>query len=288
MAKIGIVLSGAGSKGAYEIGCIRAIEDHFGLQSIKCVSSASIGALITQAYGSGKLDQFADKWKNLDTEIHGRVFLSYCSKDGIFDMIKDVVHNDKGMPFEHYVSVWNYTRHRSEYIPFHKLENNELTDYMKAAIAVPVFSKGVVVKGDRILDGALLDNIPAYPLIDKDLDYIFCIYFDNHKYFFENKCFNQKLIKLFDFPNEKRLDLFTQSKAQFDEMMNYGYEYTTNIIKKLFVHDDKEQVYKAIEEYDSNLDCEYKPRLTADVVLNNINVMTKRYSKRLTNRTKVK
>ena len=133
-----------------------------------------------------------------------------------------------------------------------------------------------------------MDNIPAYPLIDKDLDYIFCIYFDNNKYFFESDSFNKKFIKLFDFPNERRLELFMITKEKFDGMIDYAYQYTSSVIDKLFVHDDRENVYRAIKEYENNLDCEHKPRLTADVVLNNINVMTKRYSKRLTNRTKVK
>ena len=48
MPKIGIVLAGGASKGAYEIGCLRAIEDWFGLDSIKCISSASVGSIITQ------------------------------------------------------------------------------------------------------------------------------------------------------------------------------------------------------------------------------------------------
>lgn len=288
MPRIGIVFAGAGSKGAYEIGCLRAIEDHFGCQSIKCISSASIGALITQAYGMGFLDVLVKKWREIDTEKHGKIFLSYSGNDDILQMISDTMRESKQIPFEHYVSIWNYTQHRSEYVSFHSLTGKELQDYMKGALSVPIFSKGEVVRGDRILDGAFLDNIPAYPLINKELDYIFCIYFDNYKYVFENRQFDKKIIKLFDFPNDKRLELFVFNKERFDQMVDYGYEYTKTVINKLFSNQNSDEVYRAIELYENDLKCEHKPRLTSDVVLNNINVMAKRYSKRLSNRTKIK
>ena len=35
MANIGVILAGAASKGAYEIGCMRAIEEYFGMEIVK-------------------------------------------------------------------------------------------------------------------------------------------------------------------------------------------------------------------------------------------------------------
>ncbi len=288
MPKIGIVLAGAASKGAYEIGCLRAIEERFGAESIKYISSASIGSLIAQAYGMGKLELLIDAWEHLDVKKHGRFFLSFSGDGGILDMICNAFDDKNELPFEHYVSVWNYTQHRSEYIPFHELSTTDLQHYMKGAIAIPIFSKGEFVNGDRILDGAFLDNIPVYPLIDKDIDYVFCIYFDNYKYFFESEEFDSKVIKVFDFPNEKMLELMTFNPENLEGMINYGYKHMNDVMDRIFVSDDKEQIMAAIKEYDNSDDNVYQHRLTADVVLNNINVVTKRYSKRLSNRKKEK
>ena len=205
MPKIGIVISGAASKGAYEIGCLRAIEEYFGMKQIKCISSASIGALISQIYGMGKGDELENLWKSLDPKTHGRFFLAFSGNEAVLEMIRNTLNKVKRPPYEHFVSVWNYTQHKVEYIPFHELSDEDLQKYLRGAIGIPFLSRGEVINGDRILDGAFLDNIPAYPLLHKDLDYIFCIYFDNCKYFFENEEFNRKVIKLYDFPNEKIL-----------------------------------------------------------------------------------
>ena len=177
MAKIGIVMAGAASKGAYEIGALRAIEEYFGMENIKYVSTASIGSIIAQAHGIGKSEELENIWKNLDPKKYGRFILSYSGNEDILNIIQDTLSKDNNLPYEHYVSIWNYTKKKVEYIPFHELEGEKLAQYLRGAIAIPILTLGEVIDGDRILDGAFLDNIPVYPLLDKDLDYIFCIYF---------------------------------------------------------------------------------------------------------------
>lgn len=287
MANIGVVLAGGANKGAYELGVLYALEEYFGLDSIRCISSSSIGALIAQTFGIGKTDVLADSWKNIDTKKHGSFFLSYSGNEHFLSKIDNVLDGNNNLPFEHHVSIWNYTCRKVEYIPFHTLIGERLQKYMRGAISIPFFSKGELIDGNRILDGAFLDNIPAYPLVKKDLDFVFCVYFDNCQYVFENENFDKKVIKLFDFPNLKRLELMKYTANGFENMVQYGYDYTMRVVKELFEgKQNKEEVYTAIEDMAKNQVCEYKPRLTADVVLNNINVVTKKYAKRLSSRDK--
>ena len=143
-----------------------------------------------------------------------------------------------------------------------------------------IFNSGIVIGGDRILDGAFVDNIPVQPLLDKDLDYIFCIYFDNNKYIFESPEFDSKIIKLYDFPNKGRFDLLFYEPGTYDSLYKYAYEYTEKVIDRIFGTEGS--VYEAIAEYNQSHEATYKPRLTADVVLNNINIMTNRYFKKST------
>lgn len=289
MPKIGVVLAGGASKGTYEIGCLRAIEERFGIDSIKYVCSSSIGSVIGQTFGLGRSEDLLNEWKTVSTKEHGRFILAHSGNETVLDGVKRLVSNGKRLPFEHYVSVWNYTKKKVEYIPFHELSEESLVKYMRGAVAIPFFSKGEVVGGDLILDGSFLDNIPAYPLLNKEVDYIFCIYFDNCKYVFENERFDSKIIKLFDFPNDKRLEILTFHPERFDDMVEYGYRYAVDTISKIFDGKGSQtEVYEAIAEREKSQSAVYKPRMTADVVLNNINVMTKRFSKRLTNRNKQK
>ncbi len=286
MLKIGIILSGAASKGAYEYGFLKAVNEFFGTDSIKCVSSASIGMLAAQTLNVGKSQEFERIWKSIDPKKHGRLFLSYGGDGPIRDEICRVFTPNDKCRFEHYVAVWNFTKSKVQYIPFHELSYEETQQYIKGAIAIPLLTKGEIIKGDRILDGAFVDNIPAYPLMDKDLDYILCIYFDNYKYFFETEAFNKRVIKFFDFPNQKRLETMVFSTDSFDEMSDYGYNYAKKTLCEIFKTENKDEIDQRIKEYDQAVNTDHKPRLTVDVVLNNINVMTKKYAKRMSNREK--
>lgn len=285
MEKIGIVLAGAASKGVYELGVMRAIEDYFGLEAIRCVSSASSGMLVAQTYGIGRSDDLVRLWKDLGKRP-GSCFLSFSGNEEILSRICNVCACDKKLVYEHYVSVWNYTRRRVEYIPFHNLSGETLKQYVRGAIAIPLFSSGERINEERILDGAFLDNIPTYPLLNRDLDFIFCVYFDNCNYTFETPEFNRKVIKLYDFPNTKRLELLNYDPDAFDSKVKYGYDYTMNVIRKLFDRSSTAEIYDAIAEMDRSHKSIYQPRLTVDIVLNNINLVTKRYANRLTTREK--
>jgi hypothetical protein len=83
------------------------------------------------------------------------------------------------------------------------------------------------------------------------------------------------------------LELMTFQPDAFDEMVEYGYNYTTDVIKSLFEQSNDIDIYDRIKERALKSENVFKPRLTADLVLNNINVMTRRYSKRLSNREKI-
>ena len=104
--------------------------------------------------------------------------------------------------------------------------------------------------------------------------------FDNNKYVFESPEFDRKIIKLYDFPNKGRFDLLFYEPGTYDALYKYAYEYTTGVIDRIFGCEG--DVYEAIAEYDHCHEATYKSRLTADVVLNNINIMTNRYFKNST------
>lgn len=285
--KIGVVLAGGASKGPYQVGVLKALEEYFGIENIKCISSASIGSLFAQSHGTGVLDELCDLWKNVNTEKNGKFILSYTANDEILTTLDTLFDNDKKLAYEHYVCLWNFTLRKVEYVPFHTLSKEEFPKYMRGAISIPFFTRGEKINGNRILDGAFVDNIPIFPLVDKDLDFIFCVYFDNRNYVFESEEFDKKVIKLFDFPNIKRLELMFHSADSLDDMANYGYEYTAKILKQLFDGaQTKEQVYTAIQELEKTYNCKYKPRLTADTVLNNLNILARRYTKQRSTRTK--
>ena len=286
MPKLGIVLSGCASKGAYEIGCLQAIEDYFGMDAIDCVSSSSIGGMIGQLYGMGRKRELEQAFRDMDSGKYGRYILGFTNNKQAMEELERILSGDYTMDYKHYVTMWNMADSAVEYKPFHELTGEQLPIYLRAAISFPVFTRGLVIDGKRYMDGALLDNIPVYPLVDKDLDYIFCIYFDNSQYVFENPEFDRKVIKLHDFPNQERLEVLFCDPGSYDRMYSYAYDYTTGLLQKLFADPDPAVVYETIARHNTTNKPAYKHRLTADVVLSGINSMTKKYS--MSNREKVK
>ena len=288
MPKIGVVLSGCASKGAYEIGCMNAIEDFFGMDAIGCVSSASIGGVIGHVYGMGRKEQLANAFRAMSDGRYGRYILGFTNNKLAVQEMNELLAGENCVAYPHYVTVWNVSDSAVEYKAFHELTPEQLPLYMKAAISFPIFTRGVIIDGKRYLDGALLDNIPIYPLTDKELDYVICIYFDNARYVFEDPEFDKKVIKLHDFPNQERLEVLFCEPGSYDKMHDYGYSYTTELLSKLFADPAPEKVYAAIAHHNETNDPAYKHRLTADVVLSAINVMSRKYSKALSTREKVK
>ena len=287
MPKLGIVLSGCASKGAYEIGAMQAIVDYFGMESIQCVSSASIGAIVGHGIGMDRVPELEMAFRDMDNGKYGRYILSFPSNKQAVADLEEMFRGDNKMFYKHHVAMWNCTDSRVEYMPFHELSSQELTTYLRAAISFPLFTRGVQINGKRYMDGALLDNIPVYPLVDQELDYIICIYFDNQQYVFESETFDRKVIKLHNFPNQDRLEVLFCNPGSYERMYDYAYRYADQLLRELFADPDPEAVYRAIA-VQNRKEPTYKRRLTADVVLSGINTMTKRYSKAPSTREKVK
>ena len=68
--------------------------------------------------------------------------------------------------------------------------------YLRASVAMPVYNHAVQIESTAYYDGAMIDNIPVYPLLKHNLDYMICIYFDDICYKFENTYFDNKIVKI--------------------------------------------------------------------------------------------
>ncbi|MBO5416722.1 MAG: hypothetical protein J6A83_08855 [Clostridia bacterium] len=280
MARIGIVLAGGMSKGLYEVGCLQAIAKYFPKDDIKYISGTSIGVPTAYAFSSGKLDDVVRLWREIDVKQAGKFFPSFAGNANLLQKVGGLIGESDEMSCKMFGTVWNFTERKIEYIPFHKLSSSDRLDYMYASIAFPIFNKGVKINNCTMLDAAFIDDIPVYPLLEKNLDYIFCIYFEQKYYKFENDAFDRKVIKICHFPNKKMLDTLTFNPKLIDDMIKYGYDYTSSVIEKIFISDKKEEVYKAIKKVEAENESRAEPRLTADFVLLNIDKMTSRYVKR--------
>lgn len=278
--KIGVVLAGGMSKGFYEIGCLNAIFDFFGKENIECISASSIGALTAYAGVTGQSEYLINALKDIDVRKSGSFFPPLSGKADLIQKIRGIVLEDNsGLP-QMYITVWNYTEKKVEYVPLHNLTKKEIQNYLCAAVAIPVFNKGVKINGSTMFDGALIDNIPVFPLLKKNLDFVFCIYFDFKNYIFEDGQFDRKIIKLYDFPFQKRWDGLVFDPNRVDEMAEYGYDYTSRIIKSIFSSAEKDIIERNIRNMNEQAGAAKSRRFTSDIILTNLNKVTRRFAKR--------
>lgn len=277
---IGLVLSGGMAKGAYQIGALKAISEFIPNKEINYISCSSIGVLNGYAYVAKKLKQAETMWKNVCCE-NTRMIINQILKSSILQQdIKNLcAENDKLSPV-FYVSLLDALHKSIVYKNLATVDCSKVPLYLKASVAMPLYNRAVNIDGVSYFDGAMVDNIPVYPLLKHKLDYIICVYFDNNCYKFENTYFDNKIIKI-TFPCESVLKqslIFRQNSI--DNMIKDGFERTSDVLNLVLKngYKDLEYIYKMIEC--KNLNEIKSLRITGDVLVTNLNKVAQKFAKR--------
>jgi predicted acylesterase/phospholipase RssA len=278
---IGLVLSGGMAKGAYQIGALRALNNFVPLSEIKYISCASVGVLNGYAYATENLDRAEHMWKNICTNDTRFVITQILRSSMLQQNIKKLYDPKRTLSSTFYCSLLDLSHRNIVYKDLSAVESNKIPLYLKASVAMPVYNRAVQLDNTSYFDGAMIDNIPVYPLLKHSFDYIICVYFDDTCYKFENTFFDNKVIKI-TFPCESMLKQSVVFKKEaIDDMIKSGYDRTTHILKKVFAegYENVDHIYRVIEHMNqknkgNNL------RITGDVLVTNLNKITQRLTKR--------
>jgi predicted patatin/cPLA2 family phospholipase len=169
MKRIGLVLQGGGMRGIYTSGVL----DYFIEQNLfpSYIVAVSAGAYNAMAYlarekGLGKYmytehvhDPRCMSWRNLIR--HG----SFLSMDFVFD---EILHRIRPFPFDAFyqaqerllVGATNWVTGESVY--FSKEDTAQFLLAVRASCSIPLLSGIVVLQGQKLLDGAIVDPIPIH------------------------------------------------------------------------------------------------------------------------------
>ena len=278
---IGIVLSGGMAKGAYQIGALRALTNFIPLSEIKCISCASVGVLNGYAYATGNLDDAEKLWKNICME-DTRLFITKILRSSMLQQsIRAIYDPTKEISPAFYCSLLDFSRRNIVYKDLSIVDKDKLPLYLKASVAMPVYNRPVQIGNSSYYDGAMVDNIPVYPLLKKNLDLIICVYFDDISYKFENTYFDNKVIKI-NFPGESILkQSVVFEKDSIEKMIKAGYERTMAILKTVFAegYNNLDYVYGAIDRMNQSKKSS-SIRITGDLLVTNLNKITQKLTKR--------
>ncbi|HQX43841.1 MAG TPA: patatin-like phospholipase family protein, partial [Saprospiraceae bacterium] len=166
MVKIGLALSGGGSRGSFHIGVLAAF-DALGIAP-SIISGTSAGALVGSLYAAGvKPDQILEiannvKWYNLLTTSF--------AKNGITNLnflenllTRFIPGNDfKDLKFPFLVTATNMNSGGLEIF-----ETGEVHKPVMASCSVPLLFRPISMNGNKYLDGGIVMNLPVSPLIDR-------------------------------------------------------------------------------------------------------------------------
>ena len=278
---IGLVLAGGMAKGAYQVGALKALREYLCPSDINYFSSASVGALNTFAFIYDRLDMAEDIWKKI-CDGKKRVYLNrLATSDFLPNIIKEICKLGKGLKRDLFVPLLDLKNRTIEYTNFASLSQDIMPKYLKASVALPVINESVEINGKYYLDGGFGDIIPVYPLLDKEIDYVICVYFDDCCYTFEDPEFDKKVIKI-TFPPKRTLrDSLVLEKDVIEEMFKDGYFRAKEVLDRAFMNgtEDLPYILNSIEEMNGEYK-EKKLRLTVDVMATGLNKVMGQLTKR--------
>ena len=273
---IGLVLSGGMGKGAYQIGALTAISEFFDPSDFEYVSAASIGVLNTYAFLTNNLPKAREIWKSVNLKGEKRFITSVLKSTFLQDIITTIVSPNK-IDNNFYVPLLDLGSRELSYYNFKDISPDEVDPYLRASIAMPFYNKGITIGDKTLYDGAVIDNIPIYPVLKNDLDYVICIYFDDFNYIFEGYEADNKIIKL-TFPDDKIIsNSINVNHDAITYMVDEGYRRTKRILSEIFASgtEDFGAIYQRIEQINSQ-DDKKKIRITGDVIVTNMNKVVKK------------
>lgn len=276
---VGIVLSGGMAKGAYQIGALKAIREKINIDDIKCISCASVGVLNGYSFLMDRLNEAEKMYINIcanDT----RLFINQILRSSILQYnIKNLCSKEDFVDKEFFISLLNMNNKTIEYRNLYHEESGKLPKLLKASVAMPIYNRAVRIDDKKYFDGAMVDNIPVYPLLEKNLDLIICLYFDEEYYMFENPIFDEKVLKI-TFPTKSILkESLIFRPDDIERNIEKGYK-RTNTILSMLLEGDIEEINIKERVAQINGAKSRKIRITGDLIVTNLNKVLQRFIKR--------
>lgn len=165
--KIGLVLSGGGSRGFGHLGVLKALDElHIKPNIISGTSAGSlVGALYAAGYPPSEISEII-----LKKGISGNIKLAF-NKMGIFSLekveklVQEFIPENSFEKLKIPLIVATTEIRRGELVYFRT--GNNLAKAVTASCAIPGIFAPVIIDGKSYIDGGVLNNMPVEPLEDE-------------------------------------------------------------------------------------------------------------------------
>ncbi len=258
----GLVFSGGGAKGSYEIGVFKALRELGFEQNISAVSGASVGALNAALFATGDYENAEKIWKEVkhiqfldlnSQELEAQSFpvtdmlhellesvkkSGICSREGLLEIMQSKVDfpallNSRyriyaGCSYEH------RGHHQVEYFLLNGKTREEIMEILLASSAMPFVYEPVKINGILYQDGGVVDNTPVYPLVRDGYEKLIVVKLEEKGYVEKSLYENREVIEII--PSRDLGDFFDGtidfSHRDIIERMQLGYYDARTALKK--------------------------------------------------------
>jgi len=269
--KIGLVFSGGGGKGAYEIGVWKAFKE-YGIDKYVCaVSGTSVGALNAALFATTPYEVAENTWENISQDkvlfwdpkkivkkIGSVPFVAKFAKSYVPVLIATAGFgwfSQKGLKslIENHLDFNSFSSSIPVYVcatrvgideistafqKLNELDRDEIVNWLLASAAIPGVFSPVDINGAEYFDGWICDNTPVTPLLDHNPEFIFAVHLSNDSLTEEtrNKAGGRKIWNIV--PSEEVGGLisgtmnFTAEKAK--KLIEAGYLETIKVLQDLY------------------------------------------------------
>ena len=171
--KVGLCLSGGGTRGFSYLGAFKAFNE-YGIE-FDAVAGTSAGSIFGAVYASNMdIDKLIDTVKGVKTSDFKRSKLSFLpsSMDKLENLLKSVLPVDKieELKIPYYAVAVNLKTGKE--IDFH---SGDLCKIITGSCAIPGVFYPVRYKNMLLIDGGVVNNIPADVLFDNGCDFVVTI-----------------------------------------------------------------------------------------------------------------
>lgn len=235
----GLALGGGGSRGSYEIGVLKALQE-LNIE-IGAITGTSIGAINGAAYLMNDFALMEEIWMSLNRDslikFESQIVPEVIRQRGFdFEILLSLLHEIldeetiRNHPTDLGIVTYNLTARKPVVLFKEEIPQGKLIDYVAASANHPSFQR-LRIDGDAYIDGAVYDNIPVRPLYDKGYTEIIAV---NLHTFGDRKNLSgpYQLIEI-ESNNPLGSILFPDPET-IRNNMTYGYLDTLRAFKKLY------------------------------------------------------
>lgn len=275
MAKLGLVLSGGGAKGAYEIGVYLALKKlHI---KIDIVTGTSIGAINGMFVTQKDLRGALKLWKNIsfktiydeeeflakEDEKLSKIYMQYAKgfiNEGGLDIykMKDIFdkyfkpHKFFSSNIDYGLVTYNFSKNKPVLKTKKDLTKDNIKDYILASASCYPAFKPYLIDNEMFIDGGYYDNLPINLAIDLGATEIIAV--DLRAIGFKKNVKDKTVDITYIAPRNKIGSFLVFDKNQAKKSIKFGYNDTMKLFNILDGNKFTFKKYNLIKNYNKYID----------------------------------